>query len=119
MNWSLYKNIMLISTKRSIDLHQLLKYKNFEEERIHDVLLILENLVTREELNIKLILDCLYDVGTANLIERQVQHRALKGSLKIIAKISKPACKEIIWRLVRKKIPQLITNLLYEEVRFK
>ena len=110
---------MLISTKKSIDLSKLLEYKNFEEERIHDVRLILENLVSKEELNIKLILDCLYDVGIANLIDQKFHHRTLKGSLKIIAKLSKPACKEIAWRWLRKKIPQLITNLLYEEINFK
>ena len=110
---------MLISTKKSIDLSQLLQSKNFEEKRMHDVFLILENLVTREELNIRLILDCLYDVAIANLIERQFHHRTLKGSLKIIAKISKPAFKEIAWRWLRKKIPQLITNLLHEEVTYR
>ena len=110
---------MLTSNKKIIDLSQLSEYKQFEEERIHDIFLILENLVAREESNIKLILDCLYDVGTANLIDQKFHHRTLKGSLKIIAKISKPACKEIAWRWLRKKIPQLITNLLHEEVSFK
>lgn len=110
---------MLTSTKKVIDLSQVLQLKDFEEERINDVLLILENVVTREESNIKLILDCLYDVGMANLIDRKFNHRTLKGSLKIIAKISKPACKEIAWRWLRKKIPPIITNLLHEEVCFK
>ena len=110
---------MLTSNQKSIYLSQLLQHNNFEEERIRDVLLILENVVTREESNIKLILDCLYDLGTANLIDQKFHHRTLKGSLKIIAKISKPACKEIAWRWLRKKIPHLITNLLHEEVSFK
>lgn len=110
---------MLTSTKKTIELSQLLQDKIIEEERIHDVLLILENLVTREESSIKLILDCLYDVGTTNLIDQKFHHRTLKGSLKIIAKISKPAFKEIAWRCLRKRIPQLITNLLHEEVSFK
>lgn len=110
---------MLTSELKTVYLSQLLQDKNIEEERIHDVLLILENLVTREESSIKLILDCLYDVGTANLIDRKFHHRTLKGSLKIIAKISKPAFKEIAWRWLRKRIPHLITNLLHEEVTFK
>ena len=48
-----------------------------QEERLtleqqHDILLLLEQLAKNETTTIKLILDRLYDLGTANIIEQNV-----------------------------------------------
>ena len=56
--------------------------KKKEEEKMHDVLLLLENLSCREEASIKLIIDCLYDIGYVNLINQKFRSRTLNGSLK-------------------------------------
>jgi len=44
--------------------------KQHQEQRMRDVTLILENLFTREEATVKLILECLYEVGSANIINK-------------------------------------------------
>jgi hypothetical protein len=53
-----------------------------EFEQMQDVFLLLDNLSRREEATISAILDCLYDVGSARLINRRVNVKALRGPLK-------------------------------------
>lgn len=92
--------------------------KILEEQRIHDVLLLLENLSSREETTIKLIIDCLYDVGANNLINQRVRSQIVNSTLKNIARFSKPVFRMLAWRWFRKNCPQLIANWLYEQVKF-
>ncbi|MEO1561538.1 MAG: hypothetical protein AAFS12_18630, partial [Cyanobacteria bacterium J06632_19] len=93
--------------------------KKIEEQKMHDVLLLLENLSCREEASIKLIIDCLYDVGYVNLINQKFRSRTLNRSLKLIARVSKPAFKVIAWKWYKSNCPQLIVNWLRKQVAFK
>lgn len=93
--------------------------KKKEEEKMHDVLLLLENLSCREEASIIAIIDCLYDIGYVNLINQKFRSRTLNGSLKLIAKLSKPAFKVIAWRWYKKNCPRLIVNWLRRQVAFE
>lgn len=86
---------------------------------MRDVLLLLEHLVRNDEVTVKLILDCLYDVGSINLINQKFQNRSLNGVMKFIAKLSKPAFKVIALRWFKRNSPQIITNWLYSKVSFK
>ncbi|MBF2014081.1 MAG: hypothetical protein IGS23_02475 [Rivularia sp. T60_A2020_040] len=101
------------------DLTTVSAKKQKEEEKMHDVLLLLENLTYREEASIKLIIDCLYDIGSINLIDQKFRSRTLKGSLKLIARLSKPAFKMIAWRWYTRNCPKLIANWLRKQVAFK
>ncbi|MEB3219793.1 MAG: hypothetical protein VKN72_26640 [Nostocales cyanobacterium 94392] len=101
------------------DLIRASVHKQKEEEKIHDVLLLLENLTYREEASIKLIIDCLYDIGSVNLIDQRFRSRTLKGSLRLIARLSKPAFKIIAWRWYTRNCPKLIANWLRKQVAFK
>ncbi|WP_013324902.1 hypothetical protein [Gloeothece verrucosa] len=92
--------------------------KRIEQKRMDDVLLLLENLVDREEATVKLILDCLYDVGSVNLIDKKFPRRPVNGIIKYIARLSKPAFKVVAFRWFRKNSPQLITNWLYKKIKF-
>lgn len=103
----------------SNDLPQVPLRKRIEEERMHDVLLLLENLTEREEASIKLIVDNLYDVGAANLIDQRFRSRTLNGSLKLISRVSKPAFKVIAWKWYRRNCPKLIVNWLRTQVAFE
>jgi hypothetical protein len=89
-----------------------------ESERMHDVLLLLEHLVRNEETTVKLILDCLYDVGSVNLINQKLRSRTLNCLMKWIAKLSKPVFRIIALRWLKKNCPQLLTNWLYSKVKF-
>ena len=93
--------------------------KKKEEEKMHDVLLLLENLSCREEASIKLIIDCLYDIGYVNLINQKFRSRTLNGSLKLIARASKPAFKVIAWKWYKSNCPKLIANWLRKQVAFE
>ena len=89
-----------------------------EAERIQEVLTLLTSLIAREEATIKLIIDCLYDIGYFNLINKKVRFRPLNSIAKFVAKRSKPVAKVFAWRWFIKNCPQLITKWLYVKVKF-
>lgn len=89
-----------------------------EAERMHDVLLLLDNLFRREEVTVRLILNCLYDVGSVNLINQKVQTRSVNRLAKWIACRSKPVFGMIAIRWFKKNCPQLIVNWLHTQVKF-
>ena len=93
--------------------------KKKEEEKMHDVLLLLENLSYREEASIIAIIDCLYDIGYVNLINQKFRSRTLNGSLKLIARLSKPAFRVIAWRWYKSNCPKLIVRWLRKQVAFE
>ena len=90
-----------------------------EAERLRDVFILLTNLIEREQTTIRLIIDCLYDIGYVNLIDQKVRFRLLNWVAKLIAKASKPAIRVVAWRWFRQNCPQLITEWLYSKVKFQ
>jgi len=90
-----------------------------QEELMRDVLVLMENLIHQEEATVKLVIDCLYDVGTVNLINEKFRSRTFNKTLKLVSRASKPTFKVIAWRLVKKKSPELITNWLGKKVGFE
>ena len=89
-----------------------------ELERMQDVFLLLDNLTRREEATVKAILDCLYEVGSARIINQRVTVRALRGPLKSIARLSKPVFRIFALRWFKKNCPRLITKWLFNQVKF-
>jgi len=92
--------------------------KRTEAERMQDVRLLLEHLSQSQETTIKLILDCLYDVGAVNLINQKVQPKPFNRLSKSVASVSKPAFRIIAYRWFKKNCPELITNWLHKKVSF-
>lgn len=109
---------MLTSPKKPIPVPKLLEEQRLKEERMHDVLLLLQHLVEREETTVKMILDCLYDVGSINLIDKKVRMKPANRLMKGIATLSKPAFRIVALRWFKANCPQLITKWLYTKVRF-
>lgn len=93
--------------------------ERIERERIHDVLLLLDNLVLQEKATISLIIDCLYDVGAVNIANGKVRVRSLNRLSKAIARFSKPMFRMIAWYWFRKNCPTLIANWLHAKVKFE
>ncbi len=96
----------------------------FEQENInlikkHDVLLLLQHLAEREEITVKIILDSLYDIGSANLINNKFRSRPLKILVGKISKLSKPAFRVVAYYWFKRNCPQLITDWLVEQVAFE
>lgn len=92
--------------------------KSMEEQRMRDILLLLEHLAQRETITVNLILDRLYDMGSVNLINKKFRSRTLNKTMKLITKTSKPVFKVIALRWFQKNCPKLIADLLHEKVSF-
>ncbi|GAB4242516.1 MAG: hypothetical protein Kow00121_68260 [Elainellaceae cyanobacterium] len=92
--------------------------QEMEEERIQDVYLLLQYLIQNEQTTLKIIIDCLYDVGSVNLINQKFPRRPLNGIMKWIAQFSKPVFKIVALRWVKRNCPRLITNWLHKRVSF-
>lgn len=97
---------------------QRLEEERIEQERVGDILLLLENLFEREEATTKVILGCLYDIGSVNLINKKVPFQSLRGMLKSIARMSKPAFKIVALYWFKKNCPKLIADWLHSQVTF-
>ena len=109
---------MLTVPEKSLTVTRILEEKRVEEQRMHDVLLLIQHLVEQEETTITMILDCLYDVGAVNLINNKFRFKPLNKVMKYIAKLSKPAFRVVALRWFKKNCPELITNWLKTKVTF-
>lgn len=87
-----------------------------EEKRLQDIFLLLETMFLREETTVKLVLDCLYDIGSVNLINKKVRTRPLNGIMKSIARLSKPVFRIVAWRWFMKNCPKLLVDWLHRKV---
>lgn len=100
-------------SKKAVDLP-----KFYEEERMRDVLLLVEHLAEREIITIKFIASCLYDVGSVNIIDQKFSARFLNAPMRAIARRSKGAFIALALKWFRRNVPLLITNWLYDQVSF-
>jgi hypothetical protein len=97
----------------SVSEEELLK-----QQRMQEVLLLLDSLFQREEITLKIIIDCLYDVGSVNLINKKIRRRNLNFIMKAIARFSKPMFRIYALYWVKKNTPKLITDWLASKVKF-
>lgn len=107
------------SSPEKISEPELLSEKEKKEkELMSQVFFLLEHLTEREEVTIKIILDCLYDIGSINLIDHKLSVGFFNKTMKPVARISKPLFKMLAIRWFKKNCPQLITDWLYTQVTF-
>lgn len=108
----------MLSFPRKPEPAVLYREKQLEDERMRDVEMLLESLFLREETTLRLILDCLYDVGSMNLVNRRVRSRPLNKLMKAIARWSKPVFRPFMLRWSKKNCPHMIADWLHSQVRF-
>lgn len=89
-----------------------------EQQRMQDILVLLQHLAENEETTITLIIECLLDVGAVNFINRKVQNESLNQFTKAIASMSKPIAKRYGLYWFKKNCPELIVNWLQRKVAF-
>ncbi|MDP5017660.1 MAG: hypothetical protein NWQ43_10210 [Dolichospermum sp.] len=89
-----------------------------EEKLMGEVLLLVKTLIYEKEITIKLIIDCLYDIGATNFINYKFQLGTLNKTLKLITKISKPVFKILAWKWFKNNCPNLIAGWLQSKVTF-
>ncbi len=110
---------MLTYPDKTVKVQNLTAEERKKQERMRDVLLLLQHLVEKEETTLKLLIDCLYDVGSVNLVNKRIRNRRLNGLMKAIAILSKPVFRIVMLRWVKKKVPLLVTNWLERKVSFR
>lgn len=108
----------MLRLSKSSKTDVVIREQQREDERMRDVELLLESLFLREEVTLRLIADCLYDVGAVNLLNQRVHSRPLNRFMKVIARRSKPVFRFFMLRWSRKNCPHLITQWLYTQVDF-
>ncbi|MEB3355609.1 MAG: hypothetical protein VKK04_02600 [Synechococcales bacterium] len=96
-----------------------LQEERLEAERMQDVLLLLEHLSRSQETTIKLIIDCLYDVGSVKLINKKVPSPPLNRVSKSIASMSKPVFRVVAFYWFKRNCPQIITDWLTKKLSFE
>jgi hypothetical protein len=84
-----------------------------------DVLLLLQQLVEKEEITVRLILDCLYDIGSVNAIDKNFHTQPLNRIMKAIATMTKPIFRIFALRWFKRNCPRLIADWLYQQVTFE
>jgi hypothetical protein len=113
---------MLTTQKPTVTVQKLptnfSEEERLKQERLRDVRLILENLFEREETTVKMILDCIYDIGSVNLVNKKFPSQPLNPLMKSLARTSKPVFKIIALRWFKRNCPELLTNWLYNKVKF-
>ncbi|MGP0128157.1 MAG: hypothetical protein ACTMUB_02460 [cyanobacterium endosymbiont of Rhopalodia musculus] len=98
------------------NLSKLSESEQLEAEQKKNILLLIENLIEREEATFKMIIDCLYDVGSVKLINKKFSICPFNQLMKLIAKFSRPGFRCIAFYWVHKNIPKLTTNWLLKKM---
>ncbi|GBF79957.1 hypothetical protein [Aphanothece sacrum] len=99
-------------------LPQLSEAKQLEAEQKKNVLILVENLMEREEATFKMIIDCLYDVGSVNYINKKFKVRPVNRIMRLIARLSKSGFRTIAFYWVKKNSPKIIVDWLLSKVKF-
>ena len=110
---------MLTYPNEPIEVQAISDEERIKKERMRDVFLLVQQLIEREEVTLKLIVDCLYDVGSINLVNKKFHKQPLNGFMKAIATMSKPVVRIVAMRWVKKNVPLLLTNWLERKVSFR
>lgn len=112
-------NLMLAYPEKTTKICKISERTRIEQERMRDVSLLLQHLVQKEEVTFKLILDCLYDIGSVNLIDQKFKIQSLNRLMKAIAVMTKPIFRIFAFRWVKKNCPQMIADWLHQQVKFE
>lgn len=116
--FTLAQAIDSVSSPKPANVPQSLLEARLEDERMQEVLLLLDHLLKREEITVKLILNCLYDIGSVRLVNQKLPRRPLNGIAKSILRLSKPVFRFYALRRLQRQGPPLIAKWLHRKVSF-
>jgi hypothetical protein len=89
-----------------------------KQERMRDVTLLLQQIVEREEVALKLIIDSLIDVGSINYANNKVHKPTLNKMMKILVGYVKPVARIAALFWLKRNLPNLLTAWLEAKVAF-
>ena len=108
----------MLRRSHSLKNAAMMQERQMEEARMRDVEMLLESLFLREEVTMRLIADCLYDVGSVNLLNQRIHSKPLNRFMKVIARRSKPIFRFFMMRWSKENCPRMIADWLHSQVRF-
>ena len=109
---------MLTYSEDSIELKPVSGEELKKQERMRDVTLLLQQLVEREEVALKLIIDCLIDVGSINYANHKVHNPPLNKMMKVLVGYIKPVARMAALFWLKRNLPELLTAWLEGKVSF-
>ena len=115
----IYLILMLTYKEESLKTKSLAAEELKKQERMRDVTLLLQQIVEREETSLKLIIDCLIDVGSINYANHKLHNPSLNKIMKVLVGYVKPVARMIALRWLKKNLPDLLTAWLEGKVSFK
>lgn len=93
--------------------------KILEEEKLREILILLDQLFRREKATAEGIVGCLYDIATINLINKYCPLWGINATLKYLTRFPRPLAKSLGVKLyLQPQCPKLITDWLYTLVEF-
>ncbi|MGK7911055.1 MAG: hypothetical protein AB4050_06150 [Synechococcus sp.] len=108
-----------IATEVAVTSSPDLSVKVAQVQHMHEVTLLLRQLVENETELAKEVIGHLYDVATVNLIDRNVNVGFLNKSAKAVARFAKPVAKPLGYVWLQRNCPELIANWLNDLVSFE
>lgn len=90
-----------------------------KQERMRDVTLLLQQIVEREEVALKLIIDSLIDVGSINYANSKLQNPPLNKIMKVLVGYIKPVARMVALFWLKRNLPTLLTAWLEGKVSFE
>lgn len=90
-----------------------------KQERMRDVTLLLQQMVEREEVTLKLIIDCLIDVGSINYANHKLHNPPLNKMMKVLVGYIKPVARMAALFWLKRNLPELLTAWLEGKVSFE
>ena len=110
---------MLTYKEESLKIKKISAEELKKEERMRDVTLLLQQIVEREETSLKLIIDCLIDVGSINYANKKLENPSLNKIMKVLVGYIKPIARMIALGWLKKNLPDLLTAWLEGKVSFE
>jgi hypothetical protein len=98
---------------------QLAKDAQMEADRMQDVVLLLQRLSEHDEATLRLIMDCLYDIGSVHWANQHLPNPALNHLMRGVARMSKPVFRVFAVKWFQKYCPQMIADWLYTVATFQ
>jgi hypothetical protein len=110
---------MLTYQEKSLKVKPVSPEELKKKERMRDVTLLIQQLVEREETSLKLIIDCLIDVGSINYANHKLQNSSLNKIMKVLVGYIKPVARVVALKWIKKNLPGLLTAWLEAKVSFE
>ncbi len=110
---------MLTYSEESLKVKPISAEELKKQERMRDVTLLLQQIVEREEVALKLIIDSLIDVGSINYANHKLHNPSLNKMMKVLVGYIKPVARKAAVFWLKRNLPDLLTAWLEAKVSFE